>query len=96
MHVTYSSIPVRELCECGSTSVRKLGAANATSLQQALADLRAADNLAELPPLYNLTVIEGTSVVIELLEVGIRILATVRNVDPISTVQAMRIEKVTL
>lgn len=87
---------MRELCECGSTSVRKLGAANATLLQQALADLQAAENLAELPPLYDVTVMEGTSVVIELLEVGMKILATMRIFEPASTIQAMRIEKVAL
>ncbi|HEL3181857.1 TPA: hypothetical protein UME25_004031 [Stenotrophomonas maltophilia] len=96
MHITYSSIPVRELCECGSTSVRRLGAANATLLQQALADLQAAENLAGLPPLYGVTVMEGTSVVIDLFEAGMRILATMRTVDPASTIQAMRIEKVDL
>ncbi|MBE5269275.1 hypothetical protein IMX13_03455 [Stenotrophomonas sp. B2] len=87
---------MRELCECGSTSIRKLGATNATLLQQALADLQAAENLAELPPLYDVAVMEGTSVVIELSEAGIRILATMRTFEPASTIQAMRIEKVDL
>ena len=55
MHITYDAISVRDLCECGQTAVKQIGASNTAILQRMIADLRAADNLEDLPPLYNVT-----------------------------------------
>lgn len=93
VHITYSSIGVRDLCECGTISVRRLGSENAALLQQVLADLHAADSIRDLPPLYGVT-LEGVSLAVETDE-GLKISGIVRTPESDSSKQAIKIETVT-
>ncbi|MCE4354990.1 hypothetical protein [Xanthomonas hortorum] len=52
MHITFSSIKIRDLCECSSRAADFFGLDEAKILQRVLADLKAAYSLEELPPLY--------------------------------------------
>lgn len=54
MHITFISIKVRDICECSTRALCLFGVDGAMSLQQALADLKAAKRLDELPPIYTL------------------------------------------
>lgn len=93
MHITYSSIGVRDLCECGLVCIKKLGSENARLLQQVIADLQAAGSISELPPLYRLT-LQESSLVIEA-EEGLKIMGIVRTLTSSTSKQALKIEAVT-
>lgn len=93
MHITYSSISVRDLCESGAVSVRRLGQKNSALLQQVHADLQAAENLADLPPLYSVKLIDKSLLWIETDE-GLKVMAHIRSVGPTNSAQAIRIERV--
>ena len=49
MQITFLEKHLRHICESQLAAQRKLGTAVSTTLRRRLADLRAADNLAELP-----------------------------------------------
>jgi hypothetical protein len=60
MIIAYSTRPLRELCESQSKAERQLGVSVAAALRDRLSEMRAADNVAELP-VGSPTALNGTA-----------------------------------
>ena len=93
MHITFSSIKVRELCECNAHARSTFGNERANALQRTIADLKAATTLDDLPPLYAVLDEGDRRISIEA-EHGFKITAELAKSHPAET-YAIKILKLT-